>query len=110
MEIEFIQPWRELSAGTEATSLQRRLEFEVTPLHALWEKGIRVVGRNDANDDIVVAMSGGGFAIVHLVWGESPGDALWPASRRFSSADEISQAMREWSREAGYLNEEWKLD
>lgn len=106
MGIEFVRPWRPVSDSKEGTALQRRLEFEVTRLHPLWDRQARIVGRSDANDDVVVAMSGGGFAIVHLVWGETPGDAVWPATYFFTSEDEISRAMSEWSRDAGFLDED----
>ncbi|WP_225767599.1 hypothetical protein [Inquilinus sp. Marseille-Q2685] len=105
MGIEFVRPWAPVSEGKVAVALQRRLEFEVTPPHPLWGRQARVIGRSDANDDVVVAMPDGGFAIVHLVWGASPGDVRWPATSFFSSAEEISRAMAEWSREAGYLDE-----
>ncbi|MGK9231819.1 hypothetical protein KXS07_09330 [Inquilinus limosus] len=106
MSIEFVRPWRRLPDSDEATAIQRRLEFEVTQVHPLWGQGARVIGRSDANDDIVVALSDGRYAIVHLVWGEAPGNVRWPATYFFSLADEISRAMHDWSHEAGYLNEE----
>jgi hypothetical protein len=106
MDIDFVPPWRQLPDSEEATALQRRLEFEVTPGHPLWGHGAHVVGRSDANDDVVLSLSNGQHAIVHLVWGKTPGDARWPATSFFSSSDELSRAMLRWSREAGYLDEE----
>ena len=93
--IEFISPWRDLLGNTEALSLQRRLEFEVTPQHALWGTKANVIARSDVSDDIVVTTVDGGFAIVHLTWGRRPGDAVWPSTHAFSSAAELSRYLRD---------------
>lgn len=99
----FVTPWRAVDEQ-EGLALRGRLLFEVTPGHPLWDAEPDVIGRSDANDDIVIVTRGGLYGIAHLVWGTSPGDATWPATMLFQSAEELSAAMREWSRDAGFLD------
>jgi hypothetical protein len=93
MDIEFADPWRELSDESEARSLQHRLQAEITSRHRLGGRGARVIGRSDASDDILVMTADGEFAIVHLTWGTSPVDERWPATSFFRSAAEASRAL-----------------
>ena len=102
--LRYVTPWRATDAG-ERIGLKRRLEFEVTPTHPLWGVECEVVGKSEANDDIVIEAADGRFGIVHLVWGEGPGNSRWPATYLFETRDDVSLAMQEWSQEAGFLDE-----
>ncbi len=93
MEIDLIPPWRAVSDG-EAAELRRRLKVEVSERHGLYERGATVIGRSDAGDDILIALSGGDFAIVHLLWGEPPADGRWPSFEIFASAEAVREALR----------------
>jgi hypothetical protein len=104
-DVASVLPWAFDLGAQDREGLTRRLKFEVTPGHPLWELDPSVIGRSAANDDVVAALNDGRYAIVHVVWGESPGDSQWPATYIFSTAGELSKAMHEWSREAGFLDE-----
>ena len=104
-QIIFVPPWEALQTEGERLGLQRQLQLEVTPGHPLWGRNAQVVGRSGANDDVVATTSDGGFAIVHLVWESSPGDEKCPATSFFSTVRELSDAMRAWSIEAGFLDD-----
>src|SRR5438128_1267313 len=69
-------PWRILSDGPEREGLQRRYDFEITEEHPLAGLGGEVISRCEANDDVLVRMSGGQLALVHLTWNE--GNATCP--------------------------------
>ena len=102
--LRYVAPWRATDAE-ERIGLKRRLDFKVTPTHPLWGVDCEVVGRSEANNDIVITMADGRFGIVHLVWGEDPGDSTWPTTSLFETRGDLSLAMQEWSREAGFLDE-----
>lgn len=48
--------------------LQRELHAELSDVHPLWGLRPIVVARCERNDDILVSLSDGRLAIVHLVW------------------------------------------
>lgn len=60
--------WEEVSGEQVRAGLQRELEAEVGPEHPLWGLEPRVIGRSTSQDDVVVSLADGCFAIVHLVW------------------------------------------
>ncbi len=77
----------------------------MTPGHPLWGRNAQVVGRGGANEDIIATTGDDQFAIVHLAWGSSPSGGKWPATSFFSTARELSDAMRALSKEAGFLDD-----
>lgn len=91
-----------VSKPEEKAALERRLAFEVTPFHALWGTDPEVIARCQANDDIIVRLGGGRFAIVHLVWGATPGDARWPDARRFADAEALQIGLDRQATEMGF--------
>lgn len=66
---KWTDPWwclgenRELQQG-----IQKELESEIGNEHPLFEFKPLVFGKCDANDDIVVILNDGRFALVHLTW------------------------------------------
>ncbi len=69
--IAWKHPWRELYASdisTEAESLQRELQSELSPAHPLFSKFPKIIGRNMANDDVIAALSDESLAVIHLTW------------------------------------------
>jgi hypothetical protein len=67
--IEWKRPWKPLDLESEMSAVQRQLELEITPKHPLYGKRAIVIGRRIDRDDILVRLSDGAFANVHLVWG-----------------------------------------
>ncbi|HBY64425.1 MAG TPA: hypothetical protein DEH78_31780 [Solibacterales bacterium] len=66
--IQWNEPWREVREESERAGLERELAAEVGPQHPLWGLGARIIGRHSSQDDVVVSLAAGGYAIVHLVW------------------------------------------
>jgi hypothetical protein len=66
--IEWKEPWYLLDQPSRRRGLARELALEVGPLHPIWGTDPVVLGTRDDCDDIVVSLSGGRFAIVHLIW------------------------------------------
>ena len=66
--LDWKQPWYLLEDAEHELGVQRELTLEVGPKHPLWGKSPFAFGRRMDNDDIVVELNDGRFAIVHLVW------------------------------------------
>ena len=96
-DFEFQRPWY-ATDQSESIDLRERVLFEDTEGHVLWGRDIEVIGRSSANDDVVVRLDKGEFAIVHLVWGRSPGDERWPSTDLFKSSEQFAEGMRLRSR------------
>lgn len=67
-EIEWKAPWYPVGSQKEFDGVQAELEKEISSAHPLWGSDPKVLGRHQACDDILVALNGDRFAIVHLVW------------------------------------------
>jgi hypothetical protein len=84
-DIVFAYPWRDLR-GTDPGDVARRevlaaeLATEVTLGHPLHGMNIAVAGRSDASDDIVVQLTDGSWAVVHLTWRGSAETPPWPST------------------------------
>lgn len=62
-------PWWNLEENPELrVGIQKELNAEIGPKHPLWGLKPVVFGKCDASDDLVVHLSDGRFACVHLVW------------------------------------------
>ncbi|MGE3692151.1 MAG: hypothetical protein AB7F98_12315 [Novosphingobium sp.] len=92
-ELDYQWPWRELPEGAEQTGLQQRCDYEITPAHALWGRQGAVVARSDAGDDVLVRLADGSHAIVHLTWGDAPGNADWPHALVLATIGEVNAAI-----------------
>jgi hypothetical protein len=73
-------PWWDLRGGgdleqQQRDALTRELATEPSSAHPLHDRARTVIARSGPNDDVLVALSSGGWAIVHLTWSrkvESP--------------------------------------
>jgi hypothetical protein len=61
-------PWHQIDDPQHRQGIQMELNRELSPAHPLWGTDPRVFGRHQGNDDVLVALDDGRFAIVHLVW------------------------------------------
>lgn len=67
--ISWPSPWWCLESNLKVrTGIQVELNAEIGPQHPLWGLKPVVIGKCDANDDIVVHLVDGRYACVHLVW------------------------------------------
>lgn len=63
------EPWWHLGENAKIKScVQKELEREIGPRHPLWTLKPIAIAKSDANDDVIVQLSDGRFACVHLVW------------------------------------------
>jgi hypothetical protein len=68
IDIRWKLPWQAVGSDAGTLGLQRELEKEVGPKHPLWGRTPTVIGRRIDNDDVLVHLSDGSLACVHLVW------------------------------------------
>ena len=95
-EPAWLAPWRPLATEQEAIALQRQLDREMTARHPLFGHGATVKGRRIDNDDIVVVLSDGAYALVHLTWRVSDGGRLpdkYPEWRPYGPLEDFVAAM-----------------
>jgi hypothetical protein len=59
-------------------ALEAELATELSTGHPLHGQEIRVVARSEASDDIVVRVSDGNWALVHLTWRNAAETPPWP--------------------------------
>jgi hypothetical protein len=98
-DVVFVDPWWDLRSGGEeedrrAAALLNELRIETAPGHPLYDVLAEVIGACRARDDVVVRLSEGRFALVHLTYGGSE-PAPWPSTRFFHSADEVEAEMKQ---------------
>ncbi|MCG7499696.1 hypothetical protein MHO82_22790 [Vibrio sp. Of7-15] len=68
-KIDWPEPWWYLDSNIEIRAgIQRELNSEIGPKHPLWGLKPVVIGKSDANDDVIVHLNNGKFACVHLIW------------------------------------------
>jgi hypothetical protein len=98
MSIQVDWPWRTLSEGEELKGLQQQLNCEIAKGHELWRTDARIIARSDANDDVMVKLDDGRYAIVHLTWSTNSGNADWPYTTLFMTAEDAQRAAFEGTR------------
>jgi len=68
-KIDWRSPWWCLDQNPKARAgIQKELNSEIGPKHPLWGLKPVVIGKTDASDDVIVHLSDGRYACVHLVW------------------------------------------
>ena len=66
--------------------METELERELPPGHVLGGTSIRAVAARFDRDDVLFALPGGEYAVVHLTWSRRrESDARWPSTEVFSS-------------------------
>jgi len=94
-------PWRTVQRFEkfdELAALQRELTKELSPVHPLASLTPRVIGRCEASDDIVVELSDGRLAVVHLTWRGEPDQFpdKFPGTAIYASVAEFNDAIDHW--------------
>jgi hypothetical protein len=87
-------PWEAVPEGTGAW-LESELRREIGhPDHPLHGAAYRAVARCGGCDDVVFALPGGRYAVVHLTGRGTPEhDPRWPTTRWFGSWTELRAAI-----------------
>lgn len=75
--VTWLEPWEPLEAE-RGVALDRELEREVCPTHALAGSTHKAVAARGDCDDALFIVDGTRLAIVHLTWTEET-DPLWPS-------------------------------
>jgi hypothetical protein len=86
------------------SGVQRQLESEITQNHPLYEKRAIAIARRIDCDDILVRLSDGTFANVHLVWGRLGSEhhpGKYPIWFLYGSLDALISAMNRDHKEHG---------
>ena len=96
-EISWKMPWYLLDSQVEILAVQQRLETEIQKVHPLFEKDAQVIGCRIDNDDVLVKLSDGKYAKVHLVWGEVPvaDSSEFPSTIIFENQNDFISVMNE---------------
>lgn len=90
---KWLEPWEEMP-NAEILFFKEQLVKEITLSHSLFGLQQQPIGRSSANDDILISVGSGKFAVIHLMWSNS-GDHLWPSTEFFDSWEE-SKIRRCW--------------
>lgn len=99
--IDWKLPWRKLQFDAEIPGVQNQLELEITELHPLSGTSPIVIGRRVDCDDVIVELSDGSYANVHLVWGTGPGafPEQYPTFTKYQTLQEFIAEMEQDSLE-----------
>ena len=82
----FLEPWVQLVSDHEAFAKQ--LQKEVSSKHVLYGKTIKVIGRRQDNDDVLIELEDERFrfAVVHLTWAKQANEnRMFPRTQLFTS-------------------------
>jgi hypothetical protein len=99
-QMAFPEPWSDLRDGgpeddEQREVLQAELAEELSAGHVLHGREFVVVARSEANDDVLVALDDGTWALVHLTWRGTPERPPRPATVVFSAVTDAVAAMLE---------------
>ena len=94
----FSDPWWDLRGGEQAEARMRKaitneLRREVGAGHPLAGGQATVVARCTACDDVVMALTDGRLAVVHLTWSGRRERSPWPSTTVFGSAAEAQRGI-----------------
>lgn len=95
--IDWKEPWRAIQFAAEIPHVQKQYEREITSKHPLFGRKGKVIGRRIDCDDVLVVLSDGVYANIHLVWGTGT-DAFseeYPSWYEYGSFNSFIQAMDE---------------
>ncbi len=97
--VDWLIPWKPV-AQSDAPKLERELQRELAPGHALYGscRGARAVAVRQDCDDVLFELQGSTqFAVVHLTWTKTPPDRVpWPETEVFEDMSSfIERRMKE---------------
>lgn len=89
-ETVFHEPWWDLrghglTEDGQRQALHDELVAELKPSHPLHGRSFTVIARSGAQDDILVEVDNGTWAIVHLSWKGDRERSPWPTTTVFES-------------------------
>jgi hypothetical protein len=86
--MKFLEPWGPV--GERAGDLQSELARELPAIgHVLSARDLVAVAARHDRDDVLFAVAGLGYAVVHLTWsGQQEPTPLWPRTRLFATLDD----------------------
>jgi hypothetical protein len=83
--VDWSEPW-----SFQLSGLEKELEKELIPGHALHGRTTLAVARHEGRDDILFLVDDEAYplAVVHLTWARET-DPRWPYAERYSSIQEF---------------------
>lgn len=93
-------PWWDLRGRgdleqQQRDALTRELVTELSSAHPLHGQALTVVARSEADDDVLVALSSGGWAVVHLTWSRKAESSPWPSTAYYSTIEQLEHGLQE---------------
>lgn len=91
-KIDWPEPWWCLDQNLQLRrEIQKELNLEIGPKHPLWGLKPVVIGKTEANDDVIVHLNNQTFACIHLVWNGKLDQfpTKYPSSVVFESVAEL---------------------
>jgi hypothetical protein len=93
VDIAWLEPWAPIERPDEQKAIQAELYVELCPAHQLHGASIVALARRVDQDDILVGLTDGRVAEVHLTWSRKPERGpCWPRTIVFASAADWSEA------------------
>ncbi|WP_084010474.1 hypothetical protein [Pseudofrankia sp. DC12] len=94
----FVDPWWDLRCGSPTEHRQREalateLRNEVAAGHPLHRVSFEVIARSEATDDIIIELTTGGWAKVHLTW-QGPDRPPWPTTTIYNAIGALEEDLR----------------
>src|SRR5690349_21333053 len=113
--MEWIGPWWSVESQTHEfrDEFRKQLEFEVSPGHEMHGLAVRLIGRNNSNDDAVFQILDGSnrVAVVHLTWGKSPQSPPWPLTTVYANLSAFAEdCMLEYEKRSTEIKEVGQVD
>jgi hypothetical protein len=93
-----VDPWKDLRGGLpedadELAAIESALATEIQTGHLLSGRDYEVVGRCYARDDVLLRLSDGPYALVHLTYG-GPQRPPWPSTKVLADAAAVEEEVR----------------
>jgi hypothetical protein len=93
--VEFTEPWSRIDDADFQRAVEEELRREVPDGHILAGMEIQAIARRHDRDDVLVALPGSRWAVIHLTWrGNRERDARWPTAELLMSEEELTARLR----------------
>lgn len=94
----FTDPWWDLRTGdpeavNQRNALRAELATELSTGHPLHDQQLTIVARSEASDDIVVRVSDGSWALVHLTWRGTAEAPPWPWTTIYTDPADLEREL-----------------
>jgi hypothetical protein len=89
----WLEPWYPVTDAGQVATLEAQLRNEIAPGHVLERQRFQLIARRSGTDDVLVLISDGRVAEVHMTWRRSrETGSRWPATV-------ILPSLEDWARD-----------